>query len=368
VLKLASGRTSVIVAIGVIVGALILIKVGLLKSDTARSGGRGVAGAGAGGGGVASVRAVVVGARSMSDRITTVGTILANEDVDVRSEISGRIEAITFSEGSRVAKGQVLVKLADGELRAQLARAESRLAIAQAEAERQRQVFEQNLSSQREYDAAVNELNVAKAEAALVHAQLDKTEIRAPFEGKVGLRFVSAGSYVSPATPITSIQDDTPVKLDFSVPERYASRVKPGDKIHFSVQGTSRPFEGTIYAVEPSIDTATRTMRVRATSPNADGALVPGAFADVEIVMQERATVTIPAYALIPELKGHRVYVYAGGKAESRSVEIGTRTDENVEIVRGLSAGDTLITSAILQLRPGAPVTVAGIDSMGGGP
>ncbi|MCI0451522.1 MAG: efflux RND transporter periplasmic adaptor subunit [Candidatus Latescibacteria bacterium] len=364
-MKLATGRTSLIVGV-IVVAALVLIKVGLLQGD-ARHGAR-LGGGGGGGGGVTSVRAVVLGTHAMTDRISTVGTILANEDVDVRSEISGRVEAIRFAEGGRVRKGDLLVKIADAELRAQAARAESRLAIAQSEAERQRQLFDQNLSSQREFDTAQNEFNVAKAEAALVRAQLDKTEIKAPFDGKVGLRFVSEGSYVSPATPITAIQDDTPVKLDFSMPERYAGRLKRGDRIHFTVQGTSRVFEGTIYAVEPSIDTATRTLRVRAESPNEDGALVPGAFADVEIVMQQRDTIAIPAYALIPELKGHRVFVYAGGKAEARSVEIGTRTDENVEIVRGLSAGDTLITSAILQLRPGAPVTVAGVDSMGGGP
>lgn len=361
-MKLAAGRTSVIVGAVIVVGALVAIKVGLLQGDSSRHSTSGRMG-GAGAGGPTAVRAVVLGTHRMADRVTTVGTILANEDVDVRTEIAGRVERISFTEGSRVSKGQVLVKLADAELRAQAARAESRLAMAQDETGRQKQLFEQNLSSQREYDTAVNELNVAKADADLVHAQLAKTEIRAPFDGKVGLRFVSEGSYVSPATRITAIQDDTPVKLDFSVPERYAARLKPGDIIHFTVQGNARTFDGTIYALEPSIDTATRTLRVRATSPNNDGALVPGAFADVEIVLAEREALAIPSFALIPELKGHRVLVYAGGKVESRSVEIGTRTDATVEIVRGVEAGDTLITSGILQLKPGAAVTIAGIDT-----
>jgi membrane fusion protein (multidrug efflux system) len=309
---------------------------------------------------------MVLDTRRMADRVTTVGTVLANEEVDVRSEISGRVETISFREGTRVVKGQVLVKIADAELRAQAARAESRLSIAKSEADRQKQIFEQNLSSQREYDTALNDLNVAKAEAELARAQLAKTEIRAPFEGKVGLRYVSEGSFVSPATQIASMQDDTPVKLDFSVPERYAGRLRVGDPIRFTVQGSARRFEGSIYAVEPSIDSATRTLRVRATNPNADGALVPGAFADVEIVMSERDTISIPAFALIPELKGHRVFVYSGGKAQARSVEVGTRTHDLVEIVGGVSAGDTLITSAILQLKPGVPVTVSGFDTTGG--
>ncbi len=311
------------------------------------------------------MRAVVLAARPMTDRITTVGTLLANEDVDIRSEIAGRVESISFREGTRVVKNQVLVKIADAELRAQLARAESEFSNAQSEADRQKQLFEQSLTSQREYDTALNNLNIAKAEAELSRAQLAKTTIRAPFEGKVGLRFVSEGSYVSSATQIASIQDDTPIKLDFSVPERYAGRLKVGDEIRFTVQGNAHAFTGTIYALEPSIDSVTRTMRVRATSPNADGTLVPGAFADVEIVMGARETISIPAFALIPELKGHRVFVYASGKAESRSVQIGTRTDDAVEIVNGVSAGDTLITSALLQLKPGAAVTVSGIDSTG---
>jgi len=360
-----AGRTSVIAGVVVVVAALVVIKVGLLKGDAPPSGSAGRGGAG---GGTTGVKAVVLETQRMADRIATVGTILANEEVDVRSEISGRIEAISFTEGSRVAKGDVLVKIADAELRAQTARAESRLDIAKVEADRQRQLFEQNLTNQREYDNAVNSFQVAKAEADLVRAQLDKTEIRAPFDGKVGLRFVSEGSYVSPATRITSIQDDTPVKVDFSVPERYAGRLATQDHVRFSVQGVGRTFDGTIYAMEPSIDTATRTLRVRATSPNTDGALVPGAFADVEIFLQERDTIAIPAYALIPELDGHRVFVFAGGKAESRKVAIGTRTDEQVEIIRGLAPGDTLITSAILQLKPGAAVTVAGIDAIGGAP
>lgn len=360
-MKLASGRTSLIIGV-VVVAALVAIKVGLLQGDSHKATGGRMGGAGAGG--PAAVRAVVLGTHRIADRVTTVGTILANEEVDVRSEVTGRVEAISFTEGTRVKKGQLLVKIADADLRAQLARADSRLAIADSEAKRQRQLFDQSLSSQRELDTAVNEYNVAKADRDLTRAQLAKTEIRAPFEGKVGLRFVSAGSYVSPATRITSIQDDSPVKLDFAVPERYASRLQKGDQIHFTVQGAARVFDGEIYAMEPSIDTATRTLRVRATNPNADGSLVPGAFADVDIVLAERESLSIPAFALIPELKGHRVLVYAGGKAESRSVEIGTRTDTTVEIVSGVAAGDTLITSGILQLKPGATVTIAGIDSM----
>jgi membrane fusion protein (multidrug efflux system) len=282
----------------------------------------------------------------------------------VRSEISGRIVSISFAEGSRVSKGQVLVKINDSELRAQLARAESRLAIANDEANRQKQLFDQTLTSEREYTNATNEADVAKAEADLIRAQLAKTEIRAPFAGVVGLRSVSEGSYVAPANLITTLRDVSTIKIDFSVPERYAGRIATGDHVEFRVQGSPRSYAASVYAVESGIDETTRTLRVRARASNPDGALVPGAFADVTVPLVEREALTIPAYALVPELKGHMVFVYHAGSAEPRSVEIGTRTEDRIEITAGLQAGDTLITSAILQLKPGAPVRLSGVEGI----
>jgi membrane fusion protein, multidrug efflux system len=352
--------------IGLILGAvgilalLVVLKVGVLGGN---SGPRGVrTAAGNEPGAPLSVTTTVIKTERLSDRVTSVGTIRANEEVEIRSEVSGKVVSILFNEGTRVRKDQLLLKINDSELRAQLARADARLAIAQGEADRQHQLFEQSLTSEREYDNAGNELDAARADVQLIHAQLAKAEIHAPFDGVIGLRSVSEGSYVTPSMLIATLRDDTPVKIDFSVPERYASLIKAGDHIDFTVQGVTQTFGGSIYALESSIDTATRTLRVRATSPNPDGALVPGAFADVSIVLAERDALTVPAYALIPELNGHRVFVYSAGKAESRSVDIGTRSDERVEIVHGLDPGDTLITSAILQLKPGTAVAIAGVD------
>jgi len=308
------------------------------------------------------VRMEVIRAEKMSDKVATVGTILSNEEVEIRSEISGKIEKIFFKEGGKVRKGDALLKINDAELQAQLLRAQYRQAIADQQAERQRQLFEKKLASQEEYDIAVNQLNIAKAEAQLTQAQIGKTEIRAPFHGMIGLRYVSEGSYLSPATRITTLQDNSPVKIDFTIPEKYAGSIKIGDKINFTVQGVSPQFAGSIYAVESKIDPATRTLRLRGLSPNPDGVLIPGAFANVEIVLKEKETLTIPSFALIPELKGHRVFLYKDGKAESQSVEIGARTDERVEITQGAQAGDTLITSGILQLRPGMAVRLAEIQ------
>lgn len=305
-----------------------------------------------------SVHLQVLQAEKLGDRLMTVGTVLANEEVEIRSESSGKVEKIFFKEGGRVQKGEALLKINDAELNAQLQRAQSRQAITEEQAERQRQLYAQKLASEQAYKNAENELNIAKAEVQLIQAQIDKTELRAPFAGTIGLRYVSEGSYISPTTRIATLQDYNVVKVDFTIPEKYAAAVKKGDKISFAVTGITKRFSGTVYALEPKVDPATRTLRLRASSPNPEGVLVPGAFANVEIVLQEKQTLTIPSFALIPELKGHRVFLYKNGKAESQSVTIGGRTDERVEIAEGLQAGDTLITSGILQLRPSMAVKI----------
>jgi len=306
-----------------------------------------------------AVRTEILQAEKIGDRIVTVGTILPNEEVEIRSEISGKIEALYFKEGGRAKKGDLLLKINDAELQAQLQRAQYRRIMAEELATRQRQLFDQKLASEQTNNNAENELNIAKADIQLIQAQIAKTEIRAPFDGVIGLRYVSAGGYLSPATRITTLQDNHPVKIDFTVPEKYAGVIKIGDRIGFTVQGSAKGFSGNIYALEAKIDPTTRTLHLRALSPNPDGALIPGAFANVEVVMHEKETLMIPSFALIPELKGQRVFLYKNGKAESQLVEIGARTDERLEITAGVQTGDTLITSAILQLRPGMAVRLA---------
>ncbi len=302
------------------------------------------------------VRFEVVRASKLGDRVLTVGTLLANEEVEIRSEIAGKVEKIYFQEGGRLRQGDLLLKINDAELQAQLTRARHRQSIAEQEAERTRQLFEKNLASREQYDTARNQAGIAQAEVQLIQAQLSKTEIRAPFSGAIGLRLVSEGSYLTPATLISRLQDDRVIKIDFAIPEKYATLVRKGDKISFSVEGLSQKFEGTIYASEARIDPATRTLHVRALSPNPDRLLLPGAFANVELILREQERLMVPASALIPELKGHRVFLYRNGRAISQNVTIGHRNEEAVEVVQGLQPGDTLITSALLQLRTGMAV------------
>jgi len=343
-----------------IVGALALLVAGKVAIDEKKpAAATRAAGAAAGRGGPTSVQVSVLKSEQLADKISSVGTILPNERIDVRTEVSGRVREIRFKEGGRVRKGDLLVKIDDRELAAQLARAQSELAIAKKENERQSDLYSQKVSSQREYDTAANNLGVAQAQFDLISVQINKTSIRAPFDGVVGLRNVSEGEFITSTDLITTLLDDHPVKIDFTVPERYASNVKKDDIVHFTVEGSTRVFDATVYALESIIDPGTRSLGVRATSPNTDGALVPGAFAEVQVLMPERTAVTVPSYALVPELRGQRVFLYKGGKADAVSVNTGLRTEDRVEITKGLAPGDTLITSGILQLKPGAPVTIA---------
>lgn len=323
---------------------------------------------GAARGGVMTVRTEIVRSEKLPERVITVGTVLPNEEVEIRSETSGKIERILFDEGSRVRKGDMLLEINDDELQAQLLRATARRTLAEQQESRARDMFNQSLVSQEEFDRAASELDVVKAEVQLIAAQVDKTAIRAPFNGVIGLRYVSEGGYITPATRIATLQDDHQVKIDFSIPEKYASVVKEGDKVNFTSPGSSGAFVGIVYALESKIDLATRTLRLRAVSPNPDGALTAGAFANVEVVLKEKDALVIPSYALVPELKGHKVFLYKGGKAVAQSVEIGIRTDEKVEISQGVQEGDTLITSGVMQLRPGMAVRPAEKDPAKGEP
>jgi len=341
-------------AVVLVVAALV---VGRLRSDGGAHQALGPR-AGGGGGGAPVVTTAVVGSESVSDRVSAIGTIRSNEEVQLRPEISGRIDRVLFKEGSRVTRGDLLVKINDAELRAQLERAEARLALATSDFKRQQSLHADSLTSASELEGAQHDADVARAEAAIIRAQLQKTEIRAPFDGIVGLRSVSEGSFVTPTTIITGVEDRTPVKLEFSVPERYAARMRVGDRVRFRIEGIAREFEASVYALDSAIEPATRSLRIRATSDNQDGTLVPGAFAHVDVEFGVRDAVMVPSYAVVPELKGHRVFVLRGGKAELRKVEIGTRTDQSIEVVTGLAAGDTLITSAILQLKDGDAVRV----------
>jgi membrane fusion protein (multidrug efflux system) len=303
----------------------------------------------------------------LEERLSTTGTLRANEEVEIVSEVSGKIAAIHFDEGSRVGAGELLLKIDDSELAAERQRALHRVELAQRAEARQQELLDDGVISTETYDVALGELNVLRAELQLIEAQLVKTEIRAPFSGIIGLRWVSPGSYLSSQTRIASLHDLDPVKLDFTVPEKYSALMRVGDEISFAVEGFERAFPGTVYAIEPSVDASTRSLRMRARCPNRDGALVPGMFANVELVVRSVPdALAVPSISVIPELGGKKVFIYVDGKAQPRTVETGIRTENEVQITSGVGEGDLVITSGVLQLEPGLEVEITGPSSVSG--
>lgn len=312
------------------------------------------------------VSIIQVEPKKMTEVLSTTGTVRANEEVEIVSEISGKIRSIFFVEGSRVARGDLLLKIDDQELAAERQRAVHRLELAERAEIRQRRLLDQGVISPEVHDVALGELNVMRSELNLIDAQIHKTEIRAPFGGVIGLRWVSLGSYLSPQTRIVSLRDVDQVKIDFTVPERYAGLMAVGGEILFNVHGSDRTFKGEIFAIEPSVDENTRSVLLRAQSQNRGGVLVPGAFADVKLVVRQvDDALSVPSIAVIPELGGKKVFVYSDGIAEARSVETGMRTDARVEITNGLGVGELVIISGIQQLRSGVEVVADEIPTEG---
>ncbi len=307
----------------------------------------------------APVDIMVVNSQSLSDKILTTGTIIANEEVDIRSEVSGRVTAINFHEGQYVRKGSNLLRINDVDLQAQLQKLNFSKKLAETNEARQKKLLEKEAISRQEYDIVQTNLNSVLADIENLNAQLAKTIIHAPFDGTIGLRHISVGSYISPASPIATLTNMNPAKIDFSVPAKYARQVGRGSRVQFTVEGSNAQRIGTVYAVEPKVDPATRTLLLRAVSPNPNHALVPGSFARIELVLSARGNaISIPTEALIPEQNGQKVFVVRNHKAESVPVEIGLRTDRSVEIRKGLHTGDSLITSGIQLVKPGGEVEV----------
>ncbi len=291
------------------------------------------------------------------ERILTTGSVLAEEETDLMSEVSGRIASLNFREGQPVKRGELLVQLVNDDLKAEYRKAEYEMKLQEEREERQRKLLDIEAVSKEGYDTELNRLNVLKAELSLLEAQIAKTEIRAPFDGTVGLRYVSPGSMVSTDTRIASMQKVKPVKIEFTVPERHGRRVEVGGEIRFTTAGIRDTLTAEIYAREPRIDAASRALRFRARYPNENEILLPGAFVNVNLQLSDDTEVIeIPGKAVIPQIKGAKVFVAENGKAEERSVELSGRDAEFVRITSGLKPGDEVIISGLMQIRPGMKV------------
>ncbi|MDX1905657.1 MAG: efflux RND transporter periplasmic adaptor subunit [Bacteroidia bacterium] len=306
-----------------------------------------------------AVKVAIIQPRVLNNTIASTGTLLANEEVELRSEISGRITRINFQEGQTVPAGKVLVNINDSELQAQLKKSllrEEQLADDEA---RRKQLLDLKSISEEEYEQAYNQLQLARSETELIRSQLEKTVIEAPFSGRIGLRGVSQGGFVTPASPIALLQQLDPIKIEFSIPEKYSQLLQPGAMVTFFLNGEKTPHQASVYAVESKIDAETRTLRVRARCANPGGHMVPGSFARIELTLSRiPEALLIPAEAIIPDASGEKVLLMRGGKAVSTPITTGTRTEREVQVTNGIKPGDTLITTGLMLLRPGAPVQI----------
>lgn len=345
-------RTLSFGVIAIVLALLILPKTGLF-SDTV-----GVSSQGPGASGL-PVSVVVVEQGAMENVLKAAGTLMASEEVTVTTEISGIVRSIHFEEGRRVKQGDLLVKIDDAELQAQRDKSVHQKALIEQTLERQRVLLEKEAISRESFDKIQTDLLVIDAELKLLNTQIEKKQIRAPFDGIVGFRSVSPGTYLQPGARIARLVKSSPLRLEFSVPERYQSANLAGRKVFFKVAGYDDTFEAQVYALEPSVDAQTRSLLLRALYPNSDLRLIPGMFADLSIIIsRDEDVVQLPSEAIIPQMEGEQVYVYRGGKAELKNIKTGKRTERSVAVLEGVSVGDTVITSGILQLRSGMPVVI----------
>jgi membrane fusion protein (multidrug efflux system) len=307
------------------------------------------------------VEAAPVVVQALADEITAIGTLRSNESVMIRPEIAGRIAALPFSEGQAVRKGDVLLQLDDSVARAELASAEANAVLARANAARQEELFARGAGSGRARDEAVAQLRTTAAAVELMRARLGKYRIEAPFDGIVGLRRVSPGDFVKDGADIVNLESLDPLKLDFRVPETLLASLHVGQTLEVRLDAfPDRSFPGRVYAIDPAIDPAGRSVAVRALLPNPEGQLRPGLFARVTLQLQSwPQAVMVPETAIVTF--GGRVLVMkvVDGRAQPQPVTTGIRRGTMVHVVQGLAPGDVVITAGQMKVQPGTPVAVA---------
>jgi membrane fusion protein, multidrug efflux system len=305
------------------------------------------------------VKVTILENENLDDKIQTTGSMLANEEIEIRSEVSGRLVKLHLHEGTQVRRGTTLFEINNEDLKARLRKLQYNKKLAEDNEFRQKRLLEKEAISQREYDIAVNSVNTIQADIEDLQAQIAKYLVKAPFDGTVGLRYVSEGSYISPTTRIASITNTNPIKIEFSVPAKYSNIVRKGSKVYFRIEDDGPEYNATVYAVDPKIDPQTRTLQLRATAPNPLGKLIPGAFAKINIVLGTRGkAILIPTEAVIPEAGGAKVFLVQNGKAKSVKVKLGQRGDREVEVLEGLAKGDTLVTIGSMQLKQDGEVEI----------
>jgi len=290
------------------------------------------------------------------------GNIVPNEMAEIHPEVSGRIVQLNVAEGKYVGKGTVLAKLYDGDLLAQLNKVQIQLALAQKTEERQAQLLKIQGISQQDYDISLLQVNSLRADIGILQTSISKTVVRAPFSGKLGLKNISPGSYVSPASVIAIINQTDRLKLDFTVPEKYIDKIKMGQLVTFTFEGSKKQLGAKVVATESNISENTRSLTVRAAVMGSDAGLLPGSFAKVMLSFDpDPNALLVPSQAVLPQARGKKVILYKSGTAIFADVVTGVRDSAKVQITDGLKAGDTVVITGLLSVRPEAKIQIGRI-------
>lgn len=309
------------------------------------------------------VTAFLLEPTTMETVIKSAGSLIPEEEISVTTEVSGIVNSIHFEDGMNVKEGDLLVKINSDELQAQLEKAIHQRDLVKQTVKRQEVLLNKDAISHEAFDKVKTDLLVLDAEVQLLNVKISKTYIKAPFYGKVGFRNISQGSYLQPGVEVTRLVKTSPLRLEFSIPERYQSENLLNREVQFTVAGFSETFKATIYAIEPRVDERTRSLVLRARYSNTDQKLLPGMFANITVPIQRLENVVqVPAQAIIPEMNGETIFLFKNGVAVKQQIVSGIRSEDFVAITEGLSAGDTVITSGILQLRHQMPVKIEQLE------
>jgi len=348
-----------IILILVLLGIIFYPKIKpLFTSDSGPETGQPMRGQGMRGGGQTLLASgYIIVPTQMNELIYSTGSLIPDEEVELSFETSGKVVGIFFKEGTRVKEGELLAKINDRPLQAQLLKLQAQLKLMEEREFRQRQLLERDAISRESYDQVATELQSIEADIMLIEARISETELRAPFDGIVGLRMISEGAFATTQTKIVRLVKISPLKIEFSIPERYAGEIAPGFPISFDIDGIPKTFSANVYAVDPKVNMDTRTIVARAIYPNSNEELKPGRFSSVTALLSQiDNTISVPTEAIIPEMDGDKVFILRNGKAAEVRVTTGLRTESHIQIRSGLHFGDTLLTTAILQLRHNIPV------------
>ncbi len=306
------------------------------------------------------VEAFVVTPTSLSENVELPGSLIANEETEIHPEISGRLTYLNTAEGKHIGKGALIGKIYDGDLKAQLNKLNVQLNVQEQTARRYEELLKINGVSQQEYDMIRLQSSNIRADMAIVQSNIRRTEIRAPFSGTLGLRMVSPGAYVTPQTVLTTLRQSGDLKLDFTLPERFASRLNIGQLLDFTSEGSDKTYQARVMARESGISQTDRSLKIRARVINPGKELIPGRFATVKLGFEpETDAIMIPSQAVIPQARGKQVAIFRNGTVDFEEVETGIRDSAMVQITSGLKAGDTIILTGLMRLKPKDKVIIS---------